>query len=169
MSEKQAERRRSRTVSSSSAGGPRVVVIAVDRSQQAEKAFEWYLSTIHRPENQIILVHIPEGPTLKMAAGQKLSDGEVQKLAEMEKKENEDMTNKFKKILDKYQAKGDYRTVYHTKPGEAIIEAAKSESATMIIMGTRGMGTIRRTIMGSVSDYVVHHADIPVIICRQQH
>jgi nucleotide-binding universal stress UspA family protein len=102
-----------------------------------------------------------------MAAGQKLSDGEIQKLAELEKKENEEMTTKFKAVLEKHEAKSDYRTVYHSKPGEAIIEAARSENATMIVMGTRGMGTIRRTIMGSVSDYVVHHADIPVIICRQ--
>ena len=36
----------------------------------------------------------------------------------------------------------------------------------MIVMGTRGLGTIRRTLMGSVSDYVVHHARIPVIVVR---
>ncbi len=34
-------------------------------------------------------------------------------------------------------------------------------------MGTRGMGTIRRTLLGSVSDYVVHHAHCPVTVCRQ--
>lgn len=37
------------------------------------------------------------------SAGQKLSDGEIQKLAELEKKENEEMTGKFKEILEKYQ------------------------------------------------------------------
>lgn len=52
------------------------------------------------------------------------------------------------------------------KPGEAIVDAAKNENAAVVIMGTRGMGTLRRTVMGSVSDYVVHHAHIPVIVCR---
>ena len=34
----------------------------------------------------------------------------------------------------------------------------------MIVMGSRGIGNIRRTILGSVSDYTVHHADVPVTI-----
>ena len=37
----------------------------------------------------------------------------------------------------------------------------------MIVMGTRGLGTVRRTILGSVSDYVLHHAHCPVIICKK--
>lgn len=53
------------------------------------------------------------------------------------------------------------------KPGEAICRIAEEEKATMIVMGTRGLGKVRRTIMGSVSDYVVHHSHCPVIVCRQ--
>ena len=53
------------------------------------------------------------------------------------------------------------------KPGEVIIKVASEEKAAMIVMGTRGLGKVRRTIMGSVSDFVVHHAHCPVIVCRQ--
>ena len=35
----------------------------------------------------------------------------------------------------------------------------------MIVIGTRGQGTVRRTFLGSVSDYVVHHAHCPVAVC----
>ena len=52
------------------------------------------------------------------------------------------------------------------KSGEAIIAAAREEKAGLIVMGTRGMGKFRRTLLGSVSDYVLHHADVPVLICR---
>jgi len=54
------------------------------------------------------------------------------------------------------------------KPGEVIVTVAAEEHATMIVMGTRGMGVIRRTILGSASDYVVHHAACPVVVCRSQ-
>ena len=50
------------------------------------------------------------------------------------------------------------------KPGEVIIKHAKKEKANYIVMGCRGLGKIRRTLLGSVSDFVVHHAEIPVIV-----
>ena len=54
---------------------------------------------------------------------------------------------------------------FGARPGEAIIQQATMEHATMIVMGTRGLGFIRRTILGSVSDYVLHHAHCPVAVC----
>ncbi len=53
------------------------------------------------------------------------------------------------------------------KPGSVIVEIAKREKADMVVMGTRGLGSIRRTILGSVSDYVVHHSHCPVVVCRK--
>jgi nucleotide-binding universal stress UspA family protein len=146
----------------------RTVIIAVDRSQQAEHAFDWYVKALHKPENHLVLIHVPEGATLEMAKGQRMSLGEVNKLMEIERKENEEMTSKYKKLMEDGGVKGEYRVVYG-KPGEALVDAAKSDNASMIVMGTRGMGTVRRTIMGSVSDYVVHHAHIPVVVCRHHH
>jgi len=52
------------------------------------------------------------------------------------------------------------------KPGEVICKVAEHDTATMIVVGQRGISSVRRTIMGSVSDYVVHHAHCPVVICR---
>ena len=57
--------------------------------------------------------------------------------------------------------------MFSHKPGEVIVETAAEEKATFIVMGTRGLGSVRRTLMGSVSDYVVHHAKCPVMICRE--
>ena len=53
--------------------------------------------------------------------------------------------------------------------GHAILEKAKELDATYIVSGSRGFGTIRRTILGSVSDYLVHHAHIPVVVCKPEH
>lgn len=50
------------------------------------------------------------------------------------------------------------------KPGPVIVSAAADTKARMIVVGSRGVGTIRRTLLGSVSDYVIHHCDIPVVV-----
>lgn len=55
----------------------------------------------------------------------------------------------------------------HGDPGEAIVSVAEKEKATFIVTGCRGMGLLRRTFMGSVSDYVMHHAHCPVLVCRK--
>ena len=52
------------------------------------------------------------------------------------------------------------------KPGEVICQIAEDVNAAMIITGTRGVGKVRRTILGSVSDYLVNHAVCPVMVCR---
>lgn len=54
------------------------------------------------------------------------------------------------------------------KVGEAIVMAAKEENAALIVVGTRGMGKVRRTFLGSVSDYILHHSHVPVLICRHK-
>ena len=60
------------------------------------------------------------------------------------------------------------KSSFGTKPGEIIVDMAEKESASMVVMGTRGLGKIRRTLLGSVSDYVVHHCGCPVLVCRPQ-
>lgn len=52
------------------------------------------------------------------------------------------------------------------KPGEAIVALANDKKPEMIVVGTRGHGKLRRTILGSVSDYIVHHAHCAVITVR---
>nr|KAG5708768.1 hypothetical protein BaRGS_031922 [Batillaria attramentaria] len=81
----------------------------------------------------------------------------------------------IKKLLDKLQQKltdsgvsGKVVRYSANTPGEAITKAATELGADMIITGTRGLGKIRRTILGSVSQYVVHHAHVPVLICREK-
>lgn len=45
-----------------------------------------------------------------------------------------------------------------------ICKLAKDECADIVLIGSRGVGTLRRTFLGSVSDYCVHHTHIPVVV-----
>ena len=38
----------------------------------------------------------------------------------------------------------------------------------LIVVGSRGMGTVRRTILGSTSDYIIHHAHVPVVVVPKE-
>ncbi len=51
-------------------------------------------------------------------------------------------------------------------PGYRICEVAEKEHVNLVVMGTRGMGSVRRTVLGSVSDHVLHHLHVPVAICH---
>ena len=56
----------------------------------------------------------------------------------------------------------------HGYPGHSIVQTAEEKNADMIICGSRGQGLLRRTILGSISDYILHHAHMPVIICKHE-
>lgn len=53
------------------------------------------------------------------------------------------------------------------RPDEEIVELAEEISAGMVVIGSRGLGGVRRALMGSVSDSVMRHAHCPVMIVRK--
>ena len=50
---------------------------------------------------------------------------------------------------------------------EEIVTVAEEIGAGLIVTGSRGLGGIRRALMGSVSDSVVRHAHCPVLVVRK--
>jgi nucleotide-binding universal stress UspA family protein len=48
-----------------------------------------------------------------------------------------------------------------------VVNLSEEIGAGLIIMGSRGLGGVRRALMGSVSDSVVRHAHCPVLIVRE--
>jgi nucleotide-binding universal stress UspA family protein len=57
------------------------------------------------------------------------------------------------------------RHVLRGSAGPALCELAAALPATVIVLGTRGRGGLRRAVLGSVSDHVVRHVGCPVVIC----
>lgn len=49
---------------------------------------------------------------------------------------------------------------------EEILTAAEEFGVEMIVVGSRGLGTIRSTVLGSVSQKVLHHAEGTVVTVR---
>ena len=51
-------------------------------------------------------------------------------------------------------------------PGPALCQLAQERNADVVVLGSRGLGAIRRALLGSVSTAVVNAARTPVIVAR---
>lgn len=51
-------------------------------------------------------------------------------------------------------------------PAEEIIDTAAEGRFDLIVVGFRGMGAVRRFLIGSVADRVVRHATVSVLVAR---
>ncbi len=76
-------------------------------------------------------------------------------LLDYAKSQAEDMGVKNVKINSR---NGDY--------ADEILDAAEEEKADMIVLGSRGLGKIRGTVLGSVSQKVLHHATQTVVAVK---
>ena len=55
-------------------------------------------------------------------------------------------------------------TVNAGDPAENIIAYAKEHNINLVVMSTHGHGGLRRLLMGSVTDRVVHSCEVPVLV-----
>ncbi|KAK3730944.1 hypothetical protein QZH41_008842, partial [Actinostola sp. cb2023] len=125
-----------------------------------------YLKTIHQTGNTVGILHVHDitNVIVKIPLGMDLPSEAIEKVIQ-------DNWDRVDDIIDKYRKKCEHKNVKYiilleqsNKPGEAICKVAKEKNALLIVVGSRGLGTIRRTLLGSVSTYVVHHADIAVTV-----
>ncbi|XP_062577741.1 universal stress protein YxiE-like isoform X1 [Saccostrea cucullata] len=152
----------------------RTCVIAVDGSNYATEAVKWFKKNVYRPGDSVLLVtaidhrkHMQYGlhispKAVTMTPGN--PDSITHAFAAEDKKANE-LLEKMKTVTDGLGMEAEFVKM-SGEPGECIVKKAKDSGADLIVTGCRGLGTIRRTIMGSVSDYIIHHSEVPVFVVR---
>ncbi|VDD75709.1 unnamed protein product [Mesocestoides corti] len=149
-------------------GAKRRVLLSVDCSESSSRAFEWYSNNFAKEGDGLLLVHVVE----PVSTG--INYGLVTKpalLTEDFNKHLQELVDEGRKLgktyLQKCKGTGiQARFILHigAKPGEHICHLAKELQIDSIVMGSRGIGKIRRTLLGSVTDYVIHHAGRPVVV-----
>ena len=63
---------------------------------------------------------------------------------------------------------GEFVALEDRNPGHGIVRYADTVGAAFIVTGCRGLSKFRRTLLGSVSDYILHHSHVPVLVCRNK-
>ncbi len=135
------------------------LVVAVDPSENANRAFEHALSLAKLYGASVALVYAVEAPqTLESY----VSNTEMRRLFY---EEGRNLLDGFAKRAEGSGVKAD-TVLREGHPAQVILDAAKAAGADMIVMGSRGLGGIKGLLLGSVSHAVVSHAPVPVLIVK---
>ena len=147
-------------------------LIPIDGSESSEHALAKALIFATPLQAEIVLLtvveplsnYIPEVmmPTGEWVGWRGLPD------AELERKILGAGQALLQKAQDTCQASGlESRTRLEIgQPRDLICTVAKEENPDLLILGSRGLGSIERLMLGSVSDYVLHHCLSPVLVVR---
>ncbi|VDM20047.1 unnamed protein product [Hydatigera taeniaeformis] len=149
------------------ASGKRRILFAVDESENAKFAFHWYLKWSRQPDDGVVFFHAFEPPSLPSVTLTNPSSIPVEDWTKIIKTRVDSLNRLQDDFIAEGRAAG-LNCEFLSQPAEnvgcAIVKQAEKMDAHLIIMGTRGLGAIRRTFLGSVSDYVIHEASIPVTV-----
>jgi len=132
------------------------ILVAYDGSKQARRALDWAARMIQDSTVSVISV----APALE--ATYKIADA-IDPTSDID--EHRRQLDEAAAILDKSGVRAE--TVLKAgNPAEEIIKAAEEGRFDVILLGIRGMGAVRRFLIGSVADRVVRHATVPVLVVR---
>eukprot|EP00918_Siedleckia_nematoides_P074194 GHVU01162127.1.p1 GENE.GHVU01162127.1~~GHVU01162127.1.p1 ORF type:complete len:181 (+),score=23.12 GHVU01162127.1:57-599(+) len=142
------------------------VIIAVDQSKLSEAAFEYYVKYLHKPQYQVRVVHCLEVPS----AAPTMPDTReyFEKYMGNLEAEGKSVLQKYEDKMKQHDIAGSVSANYHNKAGQYIVDESEQHRAATIVMATRGHGVIRRTILGSVSQFVIHHSQVPVTLVPRE-
>jgi nucleotide-binding universal stress UspA family protein len=146
-----------------------VIVVGVDGSKSSRAALEWALAEAKLRGSTVRAVHawmIPavgtsEAPWALMGTSDylNLDPSEIAKAA----------SDALEREIADVQATAGTdvvieRQVVDSPAADAIVDA--SNDAELVVVGTRGHGSIASLVLGSVSHHVVQHATSPVVTVR---
>jgi nucleotide-binding universal stress UspA family protein len=136
------------------------ILVAVDGSENADRAFEYGVYMAKRFEaEQLLMINVIEafGPIIR----------EIESHDAFFK----DLRHNSKQLLEKYKSKA-YSQAFTTlkvisaagNTAEEILRAVEKEDVDMIAIDHRGLSTTSELLLGSVSLNIIHHAKCPVVM-----
>jgi nucleotide-binding universal stress UspA family protein len=149
---------------------PTKILLATDSSEEAELALSTATDLANTTNSQLHVVTVgPWNPDPAYAVHEASFRWETYEQASeaIGKEAQEILDNQVRKI----EEGGGTVQEAHLRRGrkdQEIVRVAEEIGAGLIVMGSRGLGGIRRALMGSVSDSVIRHAHCPVLVVRKE-
>jgi len=130
------------------------ILTAVDGSKHADKALEFAIQLAKNYSANLALLHVEEDKLIRIGGPQVVDC--VGTVGECILKDASTRIKgiSFNKMLE------------YGSPAEIIIKVAKKANVDLIIIGSRGLSSVRRYLLGSVSDDISMHARSSVLIVR---
>lgn len=133
------------------------ILLATDGSEDAERAARAAVDLSHETGAELHVVH----------AWHTVPSPHFKGLVNTAFKE--DARELLNKQTEKIEAAGGTVAEDHLvkdSAAQAIVALAAEIDADLIVMGSRGNGPVKRLLLGSVSEGVVHHTHVPVLLLR---
>ena len=128
----------------------RRALVAVDGSEGSRAALRFLSLFDVLREARVSLLHVLQGPDER-----RKPQADVQKM----------LTDAVTVLgAGRYPVE---RLVVNGDPARQIVSIAHSRNADLVVLGARGLRTLGRLLLGSVSETVLHHAGRPVVIVRE--
>jgi nucleotide-binding universal stress UspA family protein len=133
---------------------PMVILLATDGSEEDWTASRMAAGVAEGTGSELHLVHVAGTGGADPRVYERMSRSSRAFLDEQAEK----MRDAGTKIAKKHLRNG--------RPDREIVALAEELGAGLIVVGGRGLGGVKRALMGSVSDSVVRHAPCPVLVAR---
>ena len=138
------------------------ILCPVDFSQATEKVIDYAKLLAGVLNAEIVLLYV--SPTMNRYGMFQVSDGDISNFVSAILDGAKDKMDEFLETkLSGVKASGRVEVGY---AAELIVDAAETEEADMILMGTHGRKGIDRILFGSVAEKVIKTAKIPVMTIR---
>lgn len=150
------------------------ILVAVERSIQNNVVFDAAISLAQTTGASLMLLHVlseneANYPVLPTYAYYPVLNDRDYQLYQQKLEEYKQLGISFLQNLAFKATEAGVKTEYTQligNPGRAICELATNWNADLIVVGSRGLKGLKEMFLGSVSNYVTHHAPCSVMIVR---
>ena len=146
---------------------PTRILLATDGSADAELALRGAVALATSIGAELQMVHIggEYHPGVEVTVSPALLE---ETLGELEQEAQNRLDVQAKKVEEAGVTVAKAHLMMGGRPDQEIVTLAEEIGADLIVLGSRGLGGVRRALMGSVSDSVVRHAHCPVLVVRRE-